>query len=152
MQSLSTQYIKTSSAAAETRTLLAATPQRVRGRRSPAQRVQALAVPLVLAGHGSGNVQALSHLASAVGFALGALWVGNEMIKDQDRATEQDGGECPSCDGSGVVDCACNRWSDGDVGCSACHGSGEMVCNSCRGGGRARPITSNVYARGKRPE
>lgn len=27
--------------------------------------------------------------------------------------------ECATCGGTGLEDCACRRWSDGDVGCSA---------------------------------
>lgn len=39
----------------------------------------------------------------------------------------------------------CNRWSDGDGGCSTCQGTGRMICSSCRGGGTAVPIQAKVY-------
>ncbi|PHT34520.1 hypothetical protein CQW23_26320 [Capsicum baccatum] len=42
---------------------------------------------------------------------------------------------CPSCNGTGRVSCMCSRWSDGDVGCRTCAGSGRMACSSCGGTG-----------------
>ena len=60
--------------------------------------------------------------------------------------------ECPTCNGTGYVECMCSKWSDKDVGCSACQGiaKGKMRCSSCGGGGRAIPITSKLYNRGTR--
>ncbi|KAL2927070.1 Chaperone protein DnaJ [Bienertia sinuspersici] len=40
---------------------------------------------------------------------------------------------CPSCNGSGWVSCFCSRWSDGDVGCHTCRGSGRAACPKCGG-------------------
>lgn len=52
---------------------------------------------------------------------------------------------CPRCHGTGVVECFCQRWSDNDVGCGTCGGSGKMVCNSCNGGGTAVPIEAKIH-------
>lgn len=53
--------------------------------------------------------------------------------------------ECPRCEGTGFEPCPiCTRWSDGDVGCSCCRGTGRSVCSSCGGGGKAQPILQEV--------
>lgn len=103
------------------------------------------------AGMDAGSVSGLSHIASAVGIALGALWVTRELAleKDQSRDTESQT-ECPTCNGTGFTDCFCQRWSDNDVGCSSCRGSGKMVCNSCGGSGTGRPITANLIVERQR--
>ena len=58
---------------------------------------------------------------------------------------------CPKCRGSGVVECFCRKWSDNDVGCGTCGGTGKMVCNSCNGGGTAVPIEARVHIQPSRP-
>ncbi|KAH0466528.1 uncharacterized protein LOC110114691 [Dendrobium catenatum] len=58
---------------------------------------------------------------------------------------------CPTCKGTGRVDCFCSRWSDGDVGCRTCAGSGRMACNSCGGSGTGRPIPARISVRSDRP-
>ena len=52
--------------------------------------------------------------------------------------------ECGSCEGTGLVPCICNRWSDGDSGCSICRSTGRMTCPSCGGGGTAVPIAATL--------
>lgn len=54
---------------------------------------------------------------------------------------------CPSCNGTGRVTCMCTRWSDGDVGCRTCAGSGRMACRSCGGTGTGRPLPVQVSVR-----
>ncbi|KAF8715347.1 hypothetical protein HU200_026980 [Digitaria exilis] len=44
---------------------------------------------------------------------------------------------CAACGGTGEVACLCARWSDGDVGCRPCSGSGRTACRRCRGSGRS---------------
>ncbi|GJT98352.1 hypothetical protein Tco_1093870 [Tanacetum coccineum] len=52
--------------------------------------------------------------------------------------------KCACCNGSGRVNCLCNRWSDGDRGCKACAGLGHMVCSSCGGGGTGHPLPVQI--------
>ncbi|XP_074295685.1 uncharacterized protein LOC141623480 [Silene latifolia] len=54
---------------------------------------------------------------------------------------------CPTCNGSGRVTCFCSRWSDGDVGCNACGGSGRRACSNCGGSGTGRPMPVRIAAR-----
>ncbi|CAN4077286.1 unnamed protein product [Withania somnifera] len=54
---------------------------------------------------------------------------------------------CSSCNGTGRVACMCSRWSDGDVGCRTCSGSGRMGCSSCGGTGMGRPIPVQISVR-----
>lgn len=86
-------------------------------------------------------------MASGLGFAAGAVWLGLELMKDQEQESEHRQ-ECPKCGGSGYVECACSRWSDGDTGCSTCRGTGAAVCNACGGGGTAVPISAKLYNKG----
>nr|CAB3484304.1 unnamed protein product [Digitaria exilis] len=44
---------------------------------------------------------------------------------------------CAACGGTGEVAWLCARWSDGDVGCRPCAGSGRTACRRCRGSGRS---------------
>ncbi|KAK6116600.1 hypothetical protein DH2020_049706 [Rehmannia glutinosa] len=53
---------------------------------------------------------------------------------------------CPRCNGSGRTTCLCTRWSDSDVGCRTCAGSGRMACSSCGGSGTGRPIPVRISA------
>jgi len=87
---------------------------------------------------GIAAVQTLSNIASAAAVGIGAWWF---LTRQQPQDGTQ---ECPKCGGSGMVECFCTRWSDGDVGCSSCRGSGKMVCNACGGGGTAVPITAKL--------
>ncbi|KAK9707576.1 hypothetical protein RND81_07G206200 [Saponaria officinalis] len=54
---------------------------------------------------------------------------------------------CPTCNGSGRVTCFCSRWSDGDVGCNTCAGSGQRACSNCGGSGTGRPMPVRISAR-----
>ncbi|CAO2042000.1 unnamed protein product [Urochloa humidicola] len=62
---------------------------------------------------------------------------------------------CATCGGTGKVACFCSRWSDGDVGCRSCAGSGRAPCRSCRGsgggGGTGRRALVRVAVRAQRP-
>ncbi|XP_020574912.1 uncharacterized protein LOC110020946 [Phalaenopsis equestris] len=58
---------------------------------------------------------------------------------------------CPKCNGTERIDCFCSRWSDGDVGCRTCAGSGRMACNSCGGSGIGRPIPARLSVHSDRP-
>ena len=44
----------------------------------------------------------------------------------------------------------CTRWSDSDVGCGSCAGTGKMACSSCGGGGKGVPIKARVYVKSER--
>merc|ERR1719498_1757853 len=86
----------------------------------------------------------LSHLAQLTGFALGALFVGRELVMEQE-AEDQEGRErCETCGGTGRVACFCQRWSDGDSGCGTCGNSGFMMCKDCSGGGTKVPVARVV--------
>lgn len=87
----------------------------------------------------------LTQLASALAWAAVA-YLGYKVAFQDERPSQ--GTECETCGGTGVVDCFCTRWSDGDrTGCSACHGTLKTICNSCRGGGTRVPIEAKVYIR-----
>lgn len=92
-------------------------------------------------------VQGASLVASA--------WLGKSILEAEEKQKPMIGGrQCPTCNGSRRVPCMCTRWSDDDVGCSTCSGSGKMVCNSCGGSGTGRPIpvqirASNISGNGK---
>ncbi len=70
----------------------------------------------------------------------------------QAPAEEEPRRECETCGGTGLVECWCSRWSDGDGGCSTCRGSGRMVCASCRGGGTAVPVKARIYIDNRRSD
>ncbi|KAK9854169.1 hypothetical protein WJX84_001306 [Apatococcus fuscideae] len=71
----------------------------------------------------------------------------------QSREDSSDGmRECPTCGGSGTVECVCTRWRDGDVGCGICGGSGRMTCQSCKGGGTGVPIAARMYIQRDQPK
>ncbi|PRW57310.1 chaperone dnaJ [Chlorella sorokiniana] len=98
--------------------------------------------------------------AGAAGLvAQGVAWAAVAFMASQlffqQQSEPEDGPpqrECESCGGSGVVPCWCNRWSDGDGGCSTCQGSGRMICSSCRGGGTAVPIQAKIYIDNQRTD
>ncbi|KAF7091290.1 hypothetical protein CFC21_093897, partial [Triticum aestivum] len=48
------------------------------------------------------------------------------------------------CSGNGREECLCSRWSDGDVGCGTCSGSGRKRCRSCGGSGTGRPLPARL--------
>jgi hypothetical protein len=85
-------------------------------------------------------VQTLSNIASALAVGVGA-WYFLSRQQQQQEGTQ----ECPKCGGTGMVECFCTRWSDGDVGCGSCRGTGKTVCSACGGGGTAVPITAKLH-------
>uniref|UniRef100_A0A061RNH7 Uncharacterized protein n=1 Tax=Tetraselmis sp. GSL018 TaxID=582737 RepID=A0A061RNH7_9CHLO len=98
------------------------------------------------------HLTSLSHLASLTGFLIGALWVGRELVLEEER--ENNAREvCDVCQGTGRVPCMCQRWSDKDVGCSACEHTGYTVCTNCRGGGTKVPVARviPIYAKDENP-
>lgn len=90
----------------------------------------------------SSSMLSLSHMASLAGFALGALFVGRELAMEQ--RDEQQGEVCGTCNGTGRVPCFCQRWSDGEVGCSGCGNTGMTYCKDCSGGGTKVPVSRAV--------
>lgn len=106
---------------------------------------QAVSSALALDIGSPSNFQAVTNIVSAVLIGAGAWW----FFRNQNNAEGQE--VCPKCRGSGVVECFCRKWSDNDVGCGTCGGTGKMVCNSCNGGGTAVPIEARVHIQPSRP-
>ena len=91
----------------------------------------------------------LTQLATGLSVLAGAVLV--KSVMDQ-KPMAGPFPRCSSCNGTGRVSCLCSRWSDGDVGCRTCAGSGRMACSSCGGTGTGRPIPIQISARPpKRP-
>ncbi|GAU16647.1 hypothetical protein TSUD_325970 [Trifolium subterraneum] len=86
----------------------------------------------------------LSQLATGLSVLAGAVLV--KSVLDQ-KPMAGPFPRCPSCNGTGRVPCLCSRWSDGDVGCSTCSGSGRMGCSSCGGSGTGRPLPARITIR-----
>eukprot|EP00850_Spirogloea_muscicola_P000672 SM000002S05752 [mRNA] locus=s2:2065751:2066237:+ [translate_table: standard] len=85
-------------------------------------------------------------LAQGIGFVAGA--VAFKALLDRDSAAASVASNpCPSCHGSRTVPCLCTKWSDNDVGCSSCGGSGRMSCRSCGGSGTRKPLPVRIDAR-----
>ena len=95
---------------------------------------------------GYSSFNALSQVLTGTAWVT-ALYLGVSYFLDNQRIDEsnQRQSECETCEGTGYVDCLCNRWNDGDVGCNTCANSGKMACQSCRGGGRKIPIKAKVF-------
>ncbi|KAK9108490.1 hypothetical protein Scep_018191 [Stephania cephalantha] len=83
-------------------------------------------------------------LATGLGVLAGAVLVKSAM---EHKPMAGQWPRCPSCNGTGRVACMCSRWSDGDVGCRTCSGSGRMGCSSCGGSGTGRPIPVKLSVR-----
>jgi hypothetical protein len=99
------------------------------------------AAPAISAGAG---LSLSTGLLSFFSFAVGS--VGLVLLLADQAKPQGPNPECSTCEGTGLVPCVCNRWSDGDRGCSICRGSGRMACPSCGGGGTAVPIVARVEA------
>lgn len=78
--------------------------------------------------------------------ALAGAWVIKSILDAEQEKPMGGFNQCPTCNGSRRVPCLCTRWSDDDVGCSTCEGSGMMRCNACGGGGTGRPIPVQIRA------
>lgn len=90
------------------------------------------------------SLHAISQIATAAALGLGAWFVSRELAVEQD--VQEKTPECSTCNGTGVVECTCSKWSDGDVGCATCKGSGKASCHHCGGGGRGVPIPVRIRA------
>ncbi|THU50509.1 hypothetical protein C4D60_Mb06t20960 [Musa balbisiana] len=90
-------------------------------------------------------------LASQLAAGLGVL-AGAAIVKSAMESGPMAGGlpRCATCNGTGRVACLCSRWSDGDVGCPSCVGSGMMLCRNCGGSGSGRPLPIQVPMRSTR--
>lgn len=90
----------------------------------------------------------LTHLAQLTGFAIGALFIGRELVMEREREKEPRD-VCESCNGTGRVACVCQRWSDDDSGCGTCGNTGMMACKDCHGGGTKVPVARviPIYAK-----
>ncbi|XP_078433909.1 chaperone protein dnaJ-like protein [Wolffia australiana] len=95
-----------------------------------------------------GPMEAVSQVVSGLGFLAGAA-----LLKAAMESKPMAGGwpRCAKCNGTGRVACLCSRWSDGDVGCRACAGSGRAACNACGGSGTGRPVPVQLSMRGNPP-
>ncbi|XP_059656665.1 uncharacterized protein LOC132303431 [Cornus florida] len=87
----------------------------------------------------------LTQLATGLSVLAGAVLV--KSVMDKPMAGPGQFPRCPSCNGTGLVSCFCSRWSDGDVGCRSCSGSGRTACSSCGGTGTGRPIPVQLSVR-----
>jgi len=77
--------------------------------------------------------------------ALAGAWMIKSIIDaDQERSVPRGFSQCPTCNGSRRVPCLCTKWSDDDVGCNTCGGTGRMRCSSCGGSGTARPMPAQI--------
>lgn len=117
--------------------LLVATPRRRRG--AGAGQTMCFGAASAWGADSGSSFGALSQMASAAGFAIGAIWFSRELALEQER-NNQNTERCNTCQGTGRVPCICQRWSDNDVGCASCNNSGFAVCNDCRGGGTKVPV------------
>lgn len=84
---------------------------------------------------------------SKLGLTFWRLLLPRTLQEEVDRRGKK---ECDTCEGTGYMTCFCDRWSDKDVGCGACAGSGRMRCTSCGGGGTAVPIEAKLYITSER--
>eukprot|EP00271_Cylindrocystis_brebissonii_P008210 TRINITY_DN22229_c0_g1_i1.p3 TRINITY_DN22229_c0_g1~~TRINITY_DN22229_c0_g1_i1.p3 ORF type:complete len:101 (+),score=4.37 TRINITY_DN22229_c0_g1_i1:479-781(+) len=87
-----------------------------------------------------------------VGVAAGAVAL--KMHLDQEQAASSAfnpySNPCPTCHGSREVPCLCRKWSDGDVGCGSCQGSGSMRCSTCGGSGTRRAMPVRIRSSSQR--
>ncbi|KAK7359375.1 hypothetical protein VNO77_01333 [Canavalia gladiata] len=83
----------------------------------------------------------ITQLATGLSVLAGAVLVKSVM---EQNPMAKHSPRCASCNGTGRVTCFCTRWSDRDIGCRTCAGSGRMSCSSCGGTGTGRPIPARI--------
>ncbi|CAN8267748.1 unnamed protein product [Cochlearia groenlandica] len=87
---------------------------------------------------------AITQLATGLTVLAGAVFV--KSVMDQ-KPMAGPFPRCPRCNGTGRVTCFCSRWSDGDVGCRNCAGSGRAACSNCGGSGTGTPLPVQISVR-----
>jgi len=101
----------------------------------------------------AGSVSSLvsSGLVAAIGWQL--LKQPEVSGSSREQGDQMEGRQsCMRCNGAGYEPCFCSKWSDGDVGCSACARSGYMRCRSCGGGGTMIPAYQPIKVRSKQSD
>ncbi|CAL1354985.1 unnamed protein product [Linum trigynum] len=88
----------------------------------------------------------VTQLAAGLSVLAGAV-MAKSLLDERPMSGPFQQTRCPSCNGSGRVTCLCQRWSDGDLGCQTCAGSGRMGCSSCGGSGTGRPLPVQISMR-----
>ncbi|XP_072954826.1 uncharacterized protein [Typha angustifolia] len=98
-----------------------------------------------------GPIVLASQLATGIGVVATAMLVKSAMEGGKTMAGSGAWRpRCAACNGTGRVACLCSRWSDGDLGCRTCAGSGRMPCRSCGGSGTGRPLPAQISMRSSR--
>ncbi|KAG8365878.1 hypothetical protein BUALT_Bualt17G0017800 [Buddleja alternifolia] len=88
----------------------------------------------------------LTQLATGLSVLAGAVLV-KQVLDQNPMMGSGRAPRCPRCNGTGRETCMCTRWSDGDIGCRTCAGSGRMACSSCGGTGTGRPLPVRISVR-----
>lgn len=89
---------------------------------------------------------AIQQVAQGLSVLAGAWAIKSILDATEDQQPMAGGFRCATCNGSRRVPCLCTRWSDNDVGCGTCSGTGMMRCSSCGGSGTGRPIPVQIRA------
>ncbi|CAK9871756.1 unnamed protein product [Sphagnum tenellum] len=78
--------------------------------------------------------------------ALASAWAIKSIIDAEEQKPMAGGFRCATCNGSRKVPCLCTKWSDNDIGCGTCSGTGMRRCSSCGGTGTGRPLPVQIRA------
>jgi hypothetical protein len=78
--------------------------------------------------------------------ALASAWAIKSIIDAEEQKPMTGGFRCATCNGSRKVPCLCTKWSDNDIGCGTCSGTGMMRCSSCGGTGTGKPLPVQIRA------